>query len=175
LEQGKDLASLILGGDEEVEVIGEEGGRGGAAIGKKGTGGDSQREQNPQIRGKEHGDPLARKATAAVSNKPARGGFGVEYRHMGAAHWRAEYDRASRSIVINLDFPQLASAVAEDGIESLTFKRLSNEVAFSEYAIAIAYELVNMQTYQDPSDYLFDVRTTINRLSRKAAELAQAA
>jgi hypothetical protein len=175
LEQGKDLAALIFGGDEEVEVVGEGGERGGEPTGTKGAGGDSEREQDPQIRRKECGDPLGRKITAVEGKKPARGGFNVEYRQMGAAHWRAEYDRTSRCIVINLDFPQLASALAEDGIESLTFKRLSNEVAFTEYAIAIAYELVSMQNYQDPSDYLFDVRTTINRLSRKAAELAQAA
>ena len=175
LEQGKDLAAIIFGGDEEVEVVGEEGERDGEPKGTKGAGGDSEREQDPQIRGKECGDPLGRKIAATEGKKPARGGFNVEYRPMGAAHWRAEYDRTSRCIVINLDFPQLASALAEDGIESLTFKRLSNEVAFTEYAIAIAYELVSMQNYQDPSDYLFDVRTTINRLSRKAAELAQAA
>ena len=46
---------------------------------------------------------------------------------------------------------------------------LANEVAITEYAIAVSSELVTSSIYTDASDYIFEIRKTINRLSRKLA------
>jgi hypothetical protein len=51
------------------------------------------------------------------------------------------------------------------------FRRLAYEVAFSEYAIALASELVNHGEYIDPSDPIVDIRETLNRVARQAAAL----
>lgn len=167
-ELGGNLAQAVFGGDEEVELQ-KELEPGGDPTGGGGGGGKSEREQAPKVEKKPGGEPLGRDENVRQGDRRSHGGFSVDYRNMGAAQWRAEYDRSTRTIVINLDFPQLAAALAQDGLESLAFRRLSNEVAFTEYAIALAYELVRMSNYNDASDYLFDVRATINRLSRRAA------
>lgn len=45
------------------------------------------------------------------------------------------------------------------------------EVAFIEYAMALASELDNRGEYIDPSDPIVDIRDTINRVAREAAPL----
>jgi hypothetical protein len=51
------------------------------------------------------------------------------------------------------------------------FRRLAYEIAFTEYAIALAVELDAQGHYIDPSDPIFDIRETLNRVARKAASL----
>jgi hypothetical protein len=169
LDPGNDETSLLFGGDESVEVLSETGGTGGAPTGGTGSGGSSERAQSPQVAGSDDGDPLGKRVKGVEGKKPARGGFTVEYRPLGIDEYRATYDREKRTIIINLDFPQMATAAAE-GVDSVTFKRLSNEVAITEYAIAISRELVYSSQYSDPSDYIFEIRLTINRINRKASE-----
>jgi len=169
LDSGSDHDSLLFGGDESVEVVAETGGAGGAPSDGHGSGGDAERAQNPQVVGADDGDPLGRNVKGSESKKPARGGFKVEYRSLGADEYRATYDRESRTIIINLDFPQMATASTQ-GVDSVTFQHLSNEVAITEYAIAISRELVYSSQYSDPSDYIFEIRQTINRINRKFSE-----
>jgi hypothetical protein len=45
------------------------------------------------------------------------------------------------------------------------------EIAFTEYAIALASELARHGEYIEPTDPIFEIRETINRLARKAAHL----
>ena len=49
-----------------------------------------------------------------------------------------------------------------------------DEVAFSEYAIALASELAAAEQYIDINDPIFDIRDTLNRISRSAAGLYKA-
>ena len=73
-------------------------------------------------------------------------------------------------IVINLDHPQLVSAASgPDGMEGREFKQLSREIAFVEYAIVLPYELAQQYDYYDVEDALFEIRETINRVTRRAA------
>lgn len=90
---------------------------------------------------------------------------------MGEESHRATYVRDERTIYINLDHPQLAAAKGLDTIESPTFRRLAYEVAFAEYAVALASELAGRDEYIDPSDPIVDIRETMNRIARKAAGL----
>jgi len=103
-----------------------------------------------------------------------RGGFSVRFGHMGAELYRAQYVRDERTIFINLDHPQISAAVGLGTVEDPTFRRLANEVAFAEYAIALASELAARDEYVDPSDPIVDIRETLNRLATRAAFLYSA-
>jgi len=112
------------------------------------------------------------KAKARNKSRPsAGGGFNVDFRNMGADEPRAKYVRDERTIYINLDHPQIANAKSIGGIEDIAFRRLSYEVAFSEYAIALASELAAAEQYIDINDPIFDIRDALNRISRSAAGL----
>jgi hypothetical protein len=161
--------TMLFGGDESVEVIAAEGDIGGGPGDGEGGCGDNERAQQPKVTSAQDGDPLGRAAALKDSNRSSRGGFRVEYKPLGAEAYRAKYDRDSRTILINLDFPQITQAVGE-GIESISFQRLSNEVAITEYAIAVSRELVYSSQYSDPSDYIFEIRDTIDRINRKRSE-----
>lgn len=99
------------------------------------------------------------------------GGFQVDFRNMGVDEPRAKYVRDERTIYVNLDHIQIANAKSIGGIEDIAFRRLSYEVAFSEYAIALASELAIAEQYIDINDPIFDIRDTLNRISRSAAGL----
>jgi hypothetical protein len=88
---------------------------------------------------------------------------------MGEGEPRAKYERNERTIWVNLEHPQIAAAKSIG--EDVAFRRLSYEVAFSEYAIALASELADGDWYQDVTDPIVDIRATINRISRAAAHL----
>lgn len=99
-----------------------------------------------------------------------RGGFQIDYRRETEEAPRSRYERDNRVIVINLDHPQLVSAASgPDGMEGREFKQLSREIAFVEYAIVLPYELAQQYDYYDVEDALFEIRETINRVTRRAA------
>jgi hypothetical protein len=111
-----------------------------------------------------------------ISSKPSRrGGFRVEFLEMGAEEPRAKYERDERAILVNLDHPQIAAALGSGGIEEPVFLRLAYEVAFSEYAIALAWEMAAVSYYLDATEPIVDIRETLNRLARTAASLYAAA
>ena len=114
-----------------------------------------------------HGRPAGDQGHA----RRRRGGFNVEFKDMGADERRAVYVREERAIYINLDHPQIAAAKGYFETDDPTFLRLVYEVAFSEYAIALAYELAENNAYIEPSDPIFDIRDAINRMARRAASL----
>lgn len=100
-----------------------------------------------------------------------RGGFSVDYRNLGPNDNRSRYDDNSLTILINLDHPVLKNALGEGNIEDPSFKRLSYEIAFSEYAIAFGYEKAKQDPDMPSDDLLFEVRSTLNRVSARAAAL----
>jgi len=100
-----------------------------------------------------------------------RGGFTVDYRNLGSEADRSKYDSVSLSILINLDHPVVSAALGVAGIEDPTFRRLSFEIAFSEDAIAFGYEKAKIDPDMPPEDVLFEVRSTLNRISAKASAL----
>ena len=102
----------------------------------------------------------------------SRGGFSIEYLHETAGAPRSRYERDTRTIVVNLDHPQLVAASAHGGgIESREFRQLCHEIAFVEYAIALPYEIAQQQEYYDVEDALYEIRETINRITRRAVTL----
>ena len=103
--------------------------------------------------------------------RKSRGGFSVDYRHLGAESDRSKYDRTNLSILINLDHSVIRNALRTGGVEDLNFRRLSYEIAFTEYSIALGYEMMEQDPDIPPDDLLFEVRTTLNRVSASAASL----
>jgi hypothetical protein len=100
-----------------------------------------------------------------------RGGFGVEYRHLGEKEDRSLYDSATLTILINLDHPVVKAALTDGNVEDPTFRRLSYEIAFSEYAMALGYEMLNQDQNFPADDLLYEVRSSLNRIAAAAASL----
>ena len=119
------------------------------------------------------GDAAVDKAkTNSTKNKRRpKGGFEVEYKNMGADEDRITYTADKGVFTVNLDHPVLKSALKNLGTEDIGFIRLSHEIVFTEYALA----LVNMAAVEDPDipadDVIYDARETINRISAKSAVL----
>jgi hypothetical protein len=101
----------------------------------------------------------------------AGGGFRVRFDTVGRSERRAVYVEAERTIVVNLDHPQIAAAKGAGTVEQTQFRRLALEVALTEYAVALAQLLAASDELVEPSEALYHVRVAIDRLSRKAAAL----
>jgi hypothetical protein len=110
----------------------------------------------------------------AAAPRPRRGEaveFEIRYTRQGADAPRAQYMLKEGIIYLNRDHPQLRSAEREAGIESKTYRMLSFDVAFTEYALVVADYLTKRaagygQTI-DPNEL---VQKIIDRLGRKAAD-----
>ena len=119
--------------------------------------------------GSPESEKMGRQAGNGKRKPQARGGFQVRFENMGEEAHRAKYVSDERTIYINLDHPQLTAARGIGSIEDPIFRRLAYEIAFSEYAIALASELID--EYLDPSDPIVDIRETLNRVARRGAGL----
>ncbi|MGA3036671.1 MAG: ATP-binding protein [Vulcanimicrobiaceae bacterium] len=174
VSQGLDDLAAVFGGDDSVEVTGldGEGGQreGGRHVSSPNPDPDKLR-MNPTVEKHEDGDPLGDVIQGKKQPRRSGGGFTVTYKNLGEEENRAKYDRDTRSIIINLDFPQIALA-KKDGQDAVEFRRLSNEVAVAEYAMALCTELITTSEFFHPSDVLFEIRATINKIHRRAAQLS---
>lgn len=168
---GSETTELLFGDQVPAEVtspIGDPGADGGSG----GTGSEP-RNLKPQVQSA--GPESERKGRPAggvgTATKP-RGGFQVAFAHQGIESPRAKYQRDERTIYVNLDHPQLAAAMGQGREDDPVFRRLACEVAFCEYAVALATELALVEGYyQNAIDLVVDLRETINRIARKSAQL----
>lgn len=117
-------------------------------------------------------DPLPDTARAAAAAK--RGGrvqFEINYVRLGPAGPRSRYITNRRLIYLNRDHPQIRAAEREAGVESLTFKMLSFDIAFTEYALAVVSQLADQGIeVADPIDASEMVQEILDRLGRRAAD-----
>lgn len=125
----------------------------------------------PVVTPAENDAPKLGRAGGGPGGRKPKGGFRVQFKPMGEDTPRALYERDERTIYINLDHPQLVAAIGTGTTDDPVFRRLAYEVAFSEYAIALAAELEERGHYIDPSDPIVEIRQTLNRIARKAAML----
>jgi Histidine kinase-, DNA gyrase B-, and HSP90-like ATPase len=161
---------LIFGTEVPAEIFSECGGVGHGN--GHGGGGTTPPNNAPVVtNGLETSEKRGRAAGGTGKERRSSGGFRVEFNHMGTESKRALYTSEKRTIYINLDHPQLIAAKGAGSIEDPLFRRLANEIAFSEYAIALASELDARGNYIDPSDPIFDIRETLNRVARRGAML----
>ncbi len=126
----------------------------------------SRGELNPE--GLDSVDPVGGKGKNV---KRPTGGFSVEYRHLGESAERSKTESGTLTIVINRDHKVVATALRTSGEEDPKFRRLSYEIAFSEYAISLGYELVKQDPGMPPDDVLYEVKASLNRVSSSAAHL----
>lgn len=118
-------------------------------------------------------EPGSRKQSEPSSHRRPRSGiFHFEYYNGTAESHRSSYHPDTKTIRINLDHPQVANALSasSSGTESRQFREITYEIACIEYALAIAHEQAeNARKFnlkRDAEDALYDVRETINRVSR---------
>ncbi len=116
-------------------------------------------------------DPIDPAGLGDGARRKPRGGFQVVYRNLGRSEHRSRYEERSSSILINLDHPVLSAALAEGSVEEPGVRRLSYEIAFSEYAMALGYELLKQDPNMPGDDLLYEVRSSLNRVALSAAPL----
>lgn len=100
-----------------------------------------------------------------------QGGFRVEYKNLGKAEERSLYDPPTLTILINLDHALVLAALGDGNVEDTAFRRLSYEIAFSEYAMGLGYEISKQDPNIPADDLLYEVRSTLNRISTAAVAL----
>jgi hypothetical protein len=130
----------------------------------------------PQVQLRGQPDPLGDNAVDPVGGNQGKrrrseGGFRVEYKQLGSDAERSVYDPITLTILINLEHPLVAAALGDGHVEDTTFRRLSYEIAFSEYAMGLGYELSKQDPNMPPDDLLYEVRSTLNRISIAAVAL----
>jgi hypothetical protein len=88
---------------------------------------------------------------------------------------RVYYDMKEGIFYLNRDHPQLRSAEREAGIESNTYHMLCFDIAFTEYALAVADYLSRRAAgYNQELDPNELVQKILDRLGRKAADYIDA-
>jgi hypothetical protein len=125
----------------------------------------------PLLDPKPDGERIGAATGGAGAAKRSRGGFSVEFEHLGESDYRAKYVPEHRAIYVNLDHAQVAAALAEREPSDPVFRRLAYEVALTEYALALARELDARRWFSDTGDALFEIRDTIDRVAKLAAAL----
>ena len=162
---------FIYGGDQPATTTDQEGGIGTDGGGDGTASDDGQpRRLNPVVQPDPGGSTGAKKVESTKA-RPSRGGFSVEFANQGSESKRATYQSEKRTIYVNLDHPQIETALNGRDPEDPVFRRLAYEVAFSEYAIALASELDNRGEFLEPSDSIVEIRDAINRIAVSAAQL----
>jgi hypothetical protein len=162
--------ALVEGGPHAADIVEPVGGPGVSGDGGGGDGGPP-RSLGPHLEETTDGTVSADRSPVASSGGARRGGFAVEFKPLGPDEKRASYVREGRVIYVNLDHPQLVAARGSAGAPHLVLRRLAYEIAFTEYAIALASELAAQDEYFEITDPIVAIRESINRLATKAAHL----
>jgi hypothetical protein len=160
---------FLFGGTEPAEIVSDTGGTGHQGEGP-GPHDGPPRRLNPIVEPDPEG--TAKGHRERRDGKPrTSGGFRVRFDRQGESASRAMYQAENRTIYVNLDFPQIAKAKAGRSVEDPIFRRLAYEVAFAEYAVAVASELNNRGEFLEPSDAIVEIRERLNAVARQAAAL----
>jgi hypothetical protein len=133
-------------------------------------GGNGRRRLVPDDR--PEAERKGRYVPAADRDGGDHGGFRVEFDSMGEDEKRAKYLPEVRTIFVNLDHPLVKAALGPGNVDDPAFRRVSYEVAFAEYAIALAHELnAEGEFHGDTSEPMVVIRETLDRVSRAGAAL----
>lgn len=137
--------------------------------------GSSAGRDEPNIRSSGNPNPSGPDSVSPSGGKgakpAARGGFSVAYEHHGKESERSKFEMNNLRIVINLDHPAVAAALEIGGVTDPTFRRLSYEIAFTEYALGLTAVMVNQDDGYTSADALYDIRDSLRRVTAAAASL----
>ena len=113
--------------------------------------------------------PKPRKNQNVGDEKRGNAIFSIEFERFTAEQNRSRYAADTKTIFINLDHPQIASAFEIGGntTDSRQFREVCYEAAAVEYAIALPYEKIEKDELYPAEDALFDVRETIDRVTKR--------
>ena len=112
-----------------------------------------------------HGDAAVDKASKKRKKRKPNGGFNIEFKNMGPDEHRSKFIVDQSTIFINLDAYPLSSVKFELEDPNPLFLKLAREIAFTEYAFAIANNLLDKDPGMDAQDIIYEISTTIYRLS----------
>ena len=100
-----------------------------------------------------------------------RGVFLIEYENASAEEARSRYDSDKKTIYINLDNPQIDRALqsSKGRTSGQQFREMCYEVAAVEYSLALEHERVDNDEVNHADDALYNMRETINRVTRRIA------
>ena len=123
---------------------------------------------NPDDAGDSAVDP-----TEGAGNRESRrrSGFDVDFRDLGEESSRSKYDEPTLTILINVQHPVVRNALSSGGVEDINFRRLAYEIAFTEYSFALGVEMIKQDPDMRSDDLLYEIRSTLNRVSASAASL----
>lgn len=133
--------------------------------------GDEPREGGPDlIPGESSGSP---KKPSGKGKRNRAGLFSIEFANHTEEGSRSKYERETHTIFINLDHPQVSNALRSGGgtLDSKHFLEITYEIAGVEYAQVLAFERLYQGEEVDTADALFGVGETIDRISRRIAEI----
>jgi hypothetical protein len=95
--------------------------------------------------------------------------FHIEFEHMGDESPRSRFAEEGRTIYINRDHPQIVHTEDAEGVESLAYKSLMNEIVIQEYASAVVRQMASTGFYvADPFDAVETIQAVVNRLALEA-------
>jgi hypothetical protein len=156
----------VLGGNEGPTEPTEPKERTGDPSADPTPGGDLA---SPAATADEQGTERVAPAGGKGAQRP-RGGLTVKSDHLGADFDRSHWDKENRVITINLDHPVVVAARGVSDDEA-SFRRLCHEIAFTQYAIALADLQLERDAAMDASDAMFEVREALSRVWAGAASL----
>jgi len=154
---------------ETMSLTGSPGANGGTGTLRGGT---QPRRLNPDVKPNNGEEKKQGKPSGGEGgNSTNRGGFTVEFSNNSPEESRAKYDTTSRTIFVNLDHPQLVAARGGRSVEDSFFRKFTFEIAFTEYAVALVHELDKNDRLEDIPEAMFEIRSTVDRIARKAANI----
>lgn len=114
-------------------------------------------------------EPGTRKSTTDGSRKRRKAVFNIDYRNETEKYDRSRYDLETKTIIINLDHPQVSVAYEAGGrkVDARQFREMCYEIAAVEYAFALSHEKSDKDAILDVDEALLSMRETINRITRK--------
>ena len=113
---------------------------------------------------------ILKNAKDKASKRNPKGGFRTEFEHHGPDKPRSKYVQDKGIIYINLDNPVVAAAY-ENGSEDTSFLRLAYEIAFTEYALAVAANIITEDPDIPADEIHYEISNTLYRISSMAAGL----
>ena len=168
------MGDLSPGNGEEITTLQQAGNpHGSGKQGKEASSGNDHRPGPDMQSGSEKG---AKKSTAEGKQKRRKSVFSIEYKHETPGRDRSRYEAGSKTIVINLDHPQISAAFEAGGkrTDSKQFREMCYEVAAVEYALAIPFERLERDELYAAEDALYDVKETINGITRRFMQILHA-
>ncbi len=169
-DSGQNIDDLIFGNMVPADVTSNVGSPG--TIGEGRNDGTNPPNLKPEVEASNEAMKKKGAPSGGEGSRPkARGGFNVAFSNNGSESPRAQYVGEDRTIYINLEHPQVVAAKGDEPTENPIFRNLVNEIAFTEYAIGLAQELIARDEYIEMLEPVVELRETINRLASRAAGL----